>query len=47
VLGWSLEEIAQQSGAPINTIRSRIRLAKDALRRRIEASPAHDDLRLK
>lgn len=39
VLGWSLEEIAGASGAPLNTVRSRIRLAKEALRRRIEADP--------
>lgn len=39
VLGWSLEEIAAQSGAPLNTVRSRLRLAKEGLRRRIEAMP--------
>jgi RNA polymerase sigma-70 factor (ECF subfamily) len=39
VLGWTLEEIATSACAPLNTIRSRIRLAKEALRRRIEASP--------
>jgi RNA polymerase sigma factor (sigma-70 family) len=39
VLGWSLEEIAEQSGAPVNTVRSRLRLAKEALRRKIEAAP--------
>jgi RNA polymerase sigma factor (sigma-70 family) len=37
VLGWSLEEIAAHSRAPVNTVRSRLRLAKEALRRRIEA----------
>jgi RNA polymerase sigma factor (sigma-70 family) len=37
VLGWSLEEIAVHSRAPVNTVRSRLRLAKEALRRRIEA----------
>jgi len=36
VLGWSLEEIAQASGAPLNTVRSRMRLAKEALRAKIE-----------
>jgi RNA polymerase sigma factor (sigma-70 family) len=36
VLGWSLEEIAAHSRAPVNTVRSRLRLAKEALRRRIE-----------
>jgi RNA polymerase sigma-70 factor (ECF subfamily) len=39
VLGWSLEEIAEQSGAPLNTVRSRLRLAKESLRRRIESQP--------
>jgi RNA polymerase sigma-70 factor (ECF subfamily) len=39
VLGWSLEEVASASAAPVNTIRSRVRLAKEALRRRIEADP--------
>jgi RNA polymerase sigma factor (sigma-70 family) len=37
VLGWSLEEIARHSGVPINTVRSRLRLAKEAMRARIEA----------
>jgi RNA polymerase sigma-70 factor (ECF subfamily) len=40
VLGWSLEEIADQSGAPLNTVRSRLRLAKESLRRTIESQPA-------
>jgi RNA polymerase sigma-70 factor (ECF subfamily) len=40
VLGWSLEEIAQHSGAPLNTVRSRLRLAKEGLKRRIEADPS-------
>jgi RNA polymerase sigma-70 factor (ECF subfamily) len=39
MLGWSLEEIAKASGAPLNTVRSRLRLAKEALRRAIEADP--------
>ena len=37
VLGWSLEEIAAHSRAPLNTVRSRLRLAKESLKRRIEA----------
>ena len=37
VLGWSLEEIAAHSRAPLNTVRSRLRLAKECLKRRIEA----------
>ena len=40
VLGWSLEEIAQASGAPLNTVRSRLRLAKEALRAKISADPS-------
>jgi RNA polymerase sigma-70 factor (ECF subfamily) len=39
VLGWSLEEIAAHSGAPLNTVRSRLRLAKEGMRRRIEQTP--------
>jgi RNA polymerase sigma factor (sigma-70 family) len=39
VLGWSLEEVARESGVPTNTVRSRVRLAKEALWRRIEATP--------
>ena len=40
VLGWSLEEIALHAQVPANTVRSRIRLAKEALRRRIASCPA-------
>jgi RNA polymerase sigma-70 factor (ECF subfamily) len=40
VLGWSLEEIAAHTRAPVNTVRSRLRLAKEAMRRRIEADAA-------
>ena len=43
MLGWSLEEVAQATGAPLNTLRSRVRLAKEALRRRIEADPSLAD----
>ena len=39
MLGWSLEDVAQATGAPLNTVRSRVRLAKEALRRRIESDP--------
>ncbi len=39
MLGWSLEEVARATGAPVNTVRSRVRLAKEALRRRLEATP--------
>jgi len=43
-LGYSIEEIATISDAPINTVRSRLRLAKDALRNRIEADPRWAEL---
>lgn len=43
VLGWSIEEIAASSRVPINTVRSRLRLAKQALRKRIEAVPGLAD----
>jgi RNA polymerase sigma-70 factor (ECF subfamily) len=39
VLGSSLDEIARISGVPANTVRSRIRLAKKALRAAIDADP--------
>jgi RNA polymerase sigma-70 factor (ECF subfamily) len=39
VLGFSLEEVAQATGVPLNTVRSRVRLAKTALKHRIEADP--------
>jgi RNA polymerase sigma-70 factor (ECF subfamily) len=37
VMGYSMEEVAEATGAPVNTVRSRLRLAKEALRKRIEA----------
>jgi RNA polymerase sigma-70 factor (ECF subfamily) len=41
VLGHSIEEIAALTEVPHNTVRSRLRLAKEALRQRLEAaSPA-------
>jgi RNA polymerase sigma-70 factor (ECF subfamily) len=43
VLGWSLDEIAAATGAPVNTVRSRLRLAKEALRRRIADTPGLAD----
>jgi len=43
MLGWSLDEIAASTAAPLNTVRSRLRLAKEALRRRIERDHALAD----
>ena len=40
VMGFSLAEVAEATDAPINTVRSRVRLSKEALRRRIEEDPA-------
>lgn len=39
VLGLSLSEVAAATQVPLNTVRSRIRLAKEALMERIEADP--------
>lgn len=39
VLGMSLGEVAAATGVPLNTVRSRIRLAREALMQRIEANP--------
>jgi RNA polymerase sigma-70 factor (ECF subfamily) len=39
VLGFSLEEVSEQTGTPVNTVRSRVRLAKERLRSRIEHEP--------
>jgi RNA polymerase sigma-70 factor (ECF subfamily) len=38
-LGWSLKDIAETTNTPVNTVRSRMRLAKEALRRRIADDP--------
>jgi len=43
-LGYSMQEVADATGAPINTVRSRVRLAKEALRRRIEEDPSLAEL---
>ncbi len=40
VLGYSFKEVARAQGSSVNTVRSRIRLARDTLRRRIEQDPA-------
>lgn len=39
VMGFSLAEVADATGAPVNTVRSRLRLSKEALRHRIESDP--------
>jgi DNA-directed RNA polymerase specialized sigma24 family protein len=44
MLGCSLREVAESTGVPEDTVRSRLRLAKEALRRRIEEDPAAADL---
>ena len=38
-LGFTVEEVAEASQVPQNTIRSRLRLAKEALRTRITKNP--------
>lgn len=43
-LGHSVEEISGITSAPVNTVRSRLRLAKEALRNRIEADPRWAEL---
>jgi RNA polymerase sigma factor (sigma-70 family) len=39
VLGWSLGEVAEATGVPLNTVRSRLRLAKAALRALVDSDP--------
>ena len=39
VLGWSLADVAAATGVPLNTVRSRLRLAKTALRTLIDDDP--------
>jgi RNA polymerase sigma factor (sigma-70 family) len=39
VLGYTVEEVASTTGVPANTVRSRLRLAKEALRNRILSDP--------
>ena len=43
-LGYSLDEVAAATGAPMGTVRSRLRLARDALRKRIEEDPTLAEL---
>ncbi len=44
VCGYSIEEISTITQTPFNTVRSRLRLAKEALRQRIEAEPEWAEL---
>lgn len=44
VYGHSIEEISVITETPFNTVRSRLRLAKEALRQRIEAEPRWAEL---
>lgn len=44
VYGHSIEEISTITQTPFNTVRSRLRLAKEALRQRIEAEPKWAEL---
>lgn len=39
ILDYSLDEISEAMNAPVNTVRSRIRMAREALKARIEADP--------
>ena len=39
MLGFSMAETAEATSVPLNTVRSRLRLAKEALRSRIEQDP--------
>lgn len=44
VLGFSVVDIAKSSGVPANTVRSRLRLAKEALLRRVTSEPDYAPL---
>jgi RNA polymerase sigma-70 factor (ECF subfamily) len=44
MLGHSVDEIASMTGAPLNTIRTRLQRARETLRRRIEQDPRFADL---
>ncbi len=45
VEGYSIGEIAECTGTPLNTVRSRLRLAKEAIQRRIRRDPNMAELR--
>lgn len=42
ILGWSVDEIARAANVPPNTARSRLRLAKEALRRHLVVADEED-----
>jgi RNA polymerase sigma factor (sigma-70 family) len=44
LLDYSVQETAASAGVPVNTVRSRLRLARDALRSRIERDPILSEL---
>ncbi len=44
VLGMSLEETADQLGVPVNTVRSRVRAAKEKMRKIILKTPKYKEL---
>jgi RNA polymerase sigma-70 factor (ECF subfamily) len=44
MLGYSIDEVARATGAPANTVHSRLRLAKEALRRRIAEDASLSEL---
>lgn len=44
LLDYTLPQVAAATGATLNTVRSRVRLAKEKLRERLEADPALVDL---
>jgi RNA polymerase sigma factor (sigma-70 family) len=44
VLGYSIDEVAEMMAVPSNTARSRVRLAKDALRNRVVSDRLLDEL---
>jgi RNA polymerase sigma-70 factor (ECF subfamily) len=39
VLDYSLDQVAAATGAPVNTVRSRVRLAREKLKQKIEGDP--------
>jgi RNA polymerase sigma factor (sigma-70 family) len=39
VLDYSLDQVAEATGAPVNTVRSRVRLAREKLKQRLERDP--------